>query len=316
MITICNLLVACQVWGSEPAPPSGVDGGMRARSSNTVRKLHNGSRSRGGHSRGITEDEIKDIEELATPRTPVIYEVVRRLGEEEMERPSTSLWWSGVAAGLSISFSLLAQAILQTHLPEADWQRLVVSFGYCIGFIMAVMSRQQLFTEITITAVLPVMAKFTWGNVGRMARMWAIVLAANLAGTLFAAFFCTFTPVLPAQIYDGMLTISRELLALGWWETIFRGVASGFLMAAMVWLMPGAERAQFHVITLMTWLIAMGGFTHVVAGSMEAYLLVLAGDWAWWQMIAQFMLPVLIGNVVGGTALFALLSYAQVMEEL
>jgi len=289
---------------------------MRARSHNTVRKLPNGSRSRDAHSRGISEDEIKDVEELATPRTPVIYEVVRRLGEEEMARPSTSLWWSGVAAGLSISFSLLAQAILQTHLPKADWQALVVSFGYCVGFIMAVLSRQQLFTEITITAVLPVMAKFTWSNVGRMARMWAIVLAANLAGTLFAAFFCTFTPVLQPQIYDGMLTVSRELLALGWWETIFRSVASGFLMAAMVWLMPGAERTQFHVITLMTWLIAMGGFTHIVAGSMEAYLLVLAGDWVWWQMIAQFMLPVLIGNVVGGTALFALLSYAQVMEEL
>ena len=49
-------------------------------------------------------------------------------------------------------------------------------------------------------------------------------------------------------------------------------------MAAMVWLMPGAERTQFHVITLMTWLIAVGGFTHIVAGSMEACLLVLAGD--------------------------------------
>ena len=110
---------------------------MRARTSNTARKL---PRSRGDRSRGITEDEIKDIEELATPRTPVIYEVVRRLGEEEMERPSTSLW-------------LLAQAILQTHLPNADWQPLVVSFGYCVGFIMAVLSRQQLFTEITITAV-------------------------------------------------------------------------------------------------------------------------------------------------------------------
>src|SRR5262245_25563496 len=67
-------------------------------------------------------------------------------------------------------------------------------------------------------------------------------------------------------------------------------------MAAMVWLMPGAERAQFQVITLMTWLIAIGGFTHIVAGSMEAYLLVLASDWAWWQMIPQFMLPELIGN--------------------
>ena len=232
---------------------------------------------------------------MATPRTPVIYEVVRRLGEEEMERPSTSLW-------------LLAQAILQTHLPNADWQPLVVSFGYCVGFIMAVLSRQQLFTEITITAVLPVMAKFTWGNVGRMTRMWAIVLAANLAGTLFAALFCNFAPVMPAQTFEGMLTISRELLAFGWWELIFRSVAAGFLMAAMVWLMPGADHAHFHVITLVTWLIAVG--------SMEAYLLVLAGDWAWWQMIGEFMVPVLIGNIIGGTALFALLSYAQVMEEI
>ena len=62
---------------------------------------------------GITEREVEDIEELSTPRTPVIYEIVRRHGEEEMARPVVSLWWSGVAAGMSLSFSLLAQAILQ-----------------------------------------------------------------------------------------------------------------------------------------------------------------------------------------------------------
>ena len=315
MVTICNLLVACQAIFPEPGPPTGVDGRMRARA-NAAGKLQNRPRSRRGDRHGITEEEVKDVEELATPRTPVIYEVVRRLGEEEMERPLNSLWWSGLAAGLSISFSLLAQAILQTHLPEASWQPLVVSFGYCVGFIMAVLSRQQLFTEITITAVLPVAAKFTWSNVWRMARLWAIVLAANLTGTLFAALFCSFTPVLTAELYDGMLAISRDLLAFGWWDMVFRAIASGFLMAAMVWLMPGAERTQFHVITLMTWLIAVGGFTHIVAGSMEAYLLILAGDWAWWQMIGQFLVPVLIGNIIGGTALFALISYAQVMDEI
>jgi len=265
---------------------------------------------------GITKEEVKDIEELATPRTPVIYEVVRRLGEEEMARPATSLWWSGVAAGLSISFSLLSQAILRKHLPDAPWEPLVTSFGYCVGFIMAVLSRQQLFTESTITAVLPVAAEFTWKNVGCMTRLWAIVLAANLIGTLFAALFCNFAPVLSTEIYDEMLTISRDLLSYSWWEMVFRAIASGFLMAAMVWLMPGAERTQLHVITLMTWLIAVGGFTHIVAGSMEAYLLVLAGDWAWWQMLVQFIPPVLIGNMIGGTALFALISYAQVMDEM
>src|SRR4029077_16713588 len=217
----------------------------------------------------------------------------------------TSLWWSGDAAGLSISFSLLAQAILRTHLPAAPWQPLLPSSGYCVVFIMAVLLRQQLFPESTITAVLPVVAKFTWKNIGRMARLWAIVLAANLACTFCWALFCRYTRVLPAQIYDGMVTVSRDLLAFSWSEMLFRAVAAGFLIAAMVWLMPGAERAQFHVITLMTWLIAVGGFTHIVAGSMEAYLLILAGDWMWWQMVSQFMAPVLIGNIVGGTALFA-----------
>jgi formate/nitrite transporter FocA (FNT family) len=278
---------------------------------NHRKPLHSDSRSR-----GITKDEVEDVEELATPRTPVIYEVVRRLGDEEMRRPLTSLWWSGVAAGLSISFSLLTQAVLKTHLPGAQWQPLLTSFGYCVGFIMAVMSRQQLFTESTITAVLPVAAEFTGKNISRMMRLWAIVLAANLVGTMFAALFCTYTPVLPVQLYDSMVAISRDLLGFTWWEMVFRAVAAGFLMAAMVWLMPGAERTQFHVITLITWLIAVGGFTHIVAGSMEAYLLVLGGDWLWWQMIGQFFVPVLIGNMIGGTALFALIAYAQVMSEI
>lgn len=281
-----------------------------------IRGSHQAKSRKNRRGNGITKEEVKDVEELATPRTPVIYEVVRRLGEEEMARPGTSLWWSGVAAGLSISFSLLAQAILRTHLPDAPWEPLVTSFGYCVGFIMAVLSRQQLFTESTITAVLPVAAEFTWKNVGRMTRLWVIVLAANLVGTLFAALFCTYAPVLPTEVHDEMLAISRDLLGYDWWEMLFRAIASGFLMAAMVWLMPGAERTQFHVIALMTWLIAVGGFTHIVAGSMEAYLLVLAGDWAWWQMIVQFIPPVLIGNIIGGTALFALIAYAQVMDEI
>jgi len=266
--------------------------------------------------KGITQEEVKVVEEMSTPRTPVIYEVVRRLGNEEMKRPAVSLWWSGVAAGLSISFSLLAEAILRIHMPDAPWRPLITSFGYSVGFLMTVMARQQLFTESTITVVLPVLGDLTWRNVYRMGRLWAIVLAANLVGTLFAALFCFYSPVLPADLLHGMIEIGRELLPLGWWDMLFRGIASGFLIAAMVWMIPSSEHAQFHVITLMTWLIAVGGFTHIVAGSMEAYLLVLHGDWVWWQMAFEFAAPVLIGNIIGGTVLFAVISYAQVMKEI
>ena len=265
---------------------------------------------------GITEREVEEVEERSSPATPVIYEVVRRLGEEEMARPFFSLWWSGVAAGLSISFSLLSQAILQTHLPDTPWRPLVADFGYVVGFVMVVLSRQQLFTENTITVVLPVMAEPTLRNIRSLGQMWAVVLAANLAGTLFAAAICIFTPALTPELRDGMLELSRHILDHGWIEMVFKGIGAGFLVAAMVWLLPGAENAQFHVIVLMTYLIAAGGFAHIVAGSVEAFLLVLHGDAGIWPIFADFFVPVLIGNVIGGTALFALIAYAQVVKEI
>lgn len=264
----------------------------------------------------ITAREVEDVEDRSSPRTPVIYEVVCRLGEEEMARPAFSLWWSGVAAGMSISFSLLAQAILYTHLPDAPWRPLVADVGYTVGFVMVIMSRQQLFTENTITAVLPVIATFNTPNLAKMARMWAVVLLANFAGTLFAALFSTFTPVLSPELLNGMVDISRQILGHSWLEMFFKGIAAGFLIAALVWLIPGAESAQLYVIVLMTYLISAGNFMHIVAGSVEAFLLLLNGELHWLTMLTGFLLPVLTGNIVGGTALFTLIAYAQVVKEI
>jgi formate/nitrite transporter FocA (FNT family) len=265
---------------------------------------------------GVTEEEMKDVEERSSPRTPVIYEIVRKLGEEEMARPLVSLWWSGVAAGISITFSLIAQSILQIHLPDASWRPLITSAGYSVGFLIVVLSRQQLFTENTITAVLPVMADFSWRTVCRMGRLWSIVLIANLAGTLTAAVFCTFVPVLTPEVFAGMIQLSHESMAHGATDMLLKAIPAGFIIAAMVWLIPSAEGAQFHVIALMSYLVAAGGFAHIVVGSAEAFLLAVNGQMGIWPVIASFIAPVLIGNVIGGTVLFALISYAQVMAEI
>lgn len=264
----------------------------------------------------ITEREVDDIEERSSPRTPVIYEIVSRLGRDEMVRPITSLWWSGVAAGLSISFSLLTEAILQLHLADTPWRPLITSFGYSVGFIIVVLARQQLFTETTITVVLPVMVKFTLRNLSLLGRMWAIVLIANLAGTLFAAAFCSFTPVVAPDLRAAMIEISQSILKDDVLGSFFKAISAGFLMAAMVWMIPSAGGAQLPVITLMTYLIAVGGFPHIVAGSMEAFMLAANGHVGWVSIVGHFMLPVLAGNIIGGTALFALISYAQVMKEI
>ena len=261
-------------------------------------------------------EQASRIEARSTPESPVIYEIVRRIGDDEMARPAVSLWWSGVAAGLSISFSVLAEALLRKELPQAPWRHLVTSLGFPIGFLMVVLGRQQLFTENTITVVLPVTAEPTAARFSSAARMWAIVLVANLAGAFCAAAFCTFVPVIDEGTRAAMLDVSREIMAHPWLEMGLRGITSGFLMAAMVWMIAGAASGQLAIVYLMTYLIGAGGFAHIVTGSVNALLLVLAGDMTVPQMLLGFALPVLAGNIVGGTALFALLSYAQVMKEI
>jgi formate/nitrite transporter FocA (FNT family) len=272
----------------------------------------NGSRP----AKGITQKEAREVEELSTPRTPVIYEIVRKHGDEEMDRPAFSLWWSGLAAGLGISFSVLAQAILQHHLPDTEWRPLIASFGYSFGFLIVILGRQQLFTESTITAVLPVISDLRPAMIVSMLRMWGIVLAANMTGTLFAALFCTVTPVTNPDYLEQMLALGRHVMELSWPQKFFRGVSAGFLIAALVWIRPAAEGSQVALIAMMAYLVALTGSTHIVAGSMEAFLLVVNGELSPLAMAGQFVVPVLAGNIVGGTALFGLLAYGQVVKEM
>ena len=99
-------------------------------------------------------------------------------------------------------------------------------------------------------------------------------------------------------------------------DMFFRAVAAGFAIAAMVWLLPSAGPAQVLVVLLMTYLIAAAELAHIVAGSLEGFLLVLNGRMETAAMLTGFVGPVLAGNVLGGTALFALISYAQVAKEI
>lgn len=264
--------------------------------------------------KGEREEEM--VEERSAPRAPVLYEVVRRHGEEEMERPNASLWWSGVAAGLSISFSLLAQAVLELRLPDSQWKPLLVSLGYPVGFLMVVLGRQQLFTESTITLVLPVMAKPSRACFATLARVWSIILVANLVGTLGAALFYTFSPVLSPEILEAMREISHHAIDKSATIMFFEAITAGFLMAAMVWLLPNSEGFQFHVIVLMTYLIAISGSAHIVAGSFEAFMLALDGELGIVALLGVFAVPSLAGNIIGGTGLFAMISYAQVRREI
>ncbi len=264
----------------------------------------------------LTREEERSITKRRRLRAAVVYEIIRTEGEGELARTFGALWWSGLAAGLSIGFSVLSQAMLTAALGDLPGSAVVSRVGYAVGFLIVILSRQQLFTENTLTAVLPVIARREPRWFWVLARLWGIVLAANLVGCLLFSLFLAYSGVLSPEVSSAVAAISHELMSNTPTEMFVKGIAAGWLIAALVWMMPSAEGTEIFVITLITYLIALGGFTHVIAGSAEAFYAWLTGVEPFSRILFGFFLPTLAGNVAGGTVLFAVLSYAQVREEI
>jgi formate/nitrite transporter FocA (FNT family) len=246
----------------------------------------------------------------------VIHEIVRDQGEEELERSTGGLAWSGIAAGLSIGFSFLVQATLQARLPDTGWRPLVSGFGYSMGFLIVILGRQQLFTETTLTAVIPVLTRRTLRTLLLALRVWTIVLAANLAATWVFAFMSALPGLFAPATLQAMGELSAHTMDQPFWHTALAGGSAGWLIGLMVWLLPSADASRALIIILLTYVIAICQFPHVVAGSVEAAFGVLTGHATLGDYAFHFLLPTLFGNAVGGTILAALLNHAPLRGEL
>src|SRR4051794_14150866 len=148
----------------------------------------------------LSDKELQEAEERSSVTPHVVHEAVRREGEEELKRSTSALAWSGLAAGLSMGFSLVAEGILRDRLPDASWRPLVTKFGYSAGFLLVILGRQQLFTENTLTPMLPLFHKKDLSTAKSVGRLWATVLIANLVGALVMAWTLANTGAFPSAV--------------------------------------------------------------------------------------------------------------------
>ncbi|MFC4171590.1 formate/nitrite transporter family protein [Microvirga sp. GCM10011540] len=84
----------------------------------------------------------------------------------------------------------------------------------------------------------------------------------------------------------------------------------------MVWLLPAAGSAKFLVIVTLAYLIAVADLAHVIAGSTEVAYSANVGAVGWSEYAIGFILPALMGNIIGGVVFVAILNHAQVQQEL
>ena len=199
----------------------------------------------------------------------MIHDIIREDGERELGRSIEALSWSGLGAGLSMGFSFLMLAVIRAALPDSPWRILVSGFGYTSGFMIVVLGRQQLFTESTLTAVLPVLTQRSLSAFGRMLRLWAVVLAANIVGTFIFAWMISVPELFHAEIEHALTDVALEAIQDPVWLMALKSVLAGWLIALMVWLLPSAGQSRLLLILIITYLVAIMHASHLIAGSVD-----------------------------------------------
>ncbi|ALD96790.1 MULTISPECIES: formate/nitrite transporter family protein [Pseudomonas] len=268
-----------------------------------------------GKTPGLSAEEEREIDENQPPRAAVLHETIRMQGDHELERSVAALWWSALAAGLTMGLSLMAMGLLNSRLEGIPGSHVISSLGYSAGFLAVILARQQLFTENTITAVLPVMSKLNLANIWRLLRLWGVVLAGNLVGTLTVAYVMLNLPIFDTSTDKAFLEIGHKVMENDLGQMFSKGIVSGWMIATMVWMIASMENAKIAIIVLITYLMALGDFTHIVVGSAEVSYLVFAGELGWKDFWFAFAGPTLAGNIIGGSFIFALISHAQIRSE-
>jgi len=261
----------------------------------------------------LTERQQQEAEDRTSVSALVVHEAIRKDGDEELRRPVSALAWSGLAAGLSMGFSFFGEALLRTYMPDVPWRPLITNLGYPLGFLIVIVGRQQLFTENTLTAIIPLLARRNVTTFWQVLRLWGVVLVANLAGAHLFAWVIGDTPVLHARFHPALQQLAAAAADVSFGSAILRGIFAGWLIAMVVWMLAATDSAKIAIIAILTYIVGLAGLTHVVAGSVEVLFLVLTGAKSWLSFAGGYLVPTLIGNVIGGVALVSALNHAQVI---
>ncbi|MEN6337051.1 MAG: formate/nitrite transporter family protein [Phycisphaerales bacterium] len=243
-----------------------------------------------------------------------IYHNVRIAAEEEMERPPGALFWSALASGLTIGFSFLAAAYLESIAP-VGLKPAAGAAGYPLGFIFVVLARNQLFTENTLEPVIPLLHSRSLATLRSLLILWVVVLVGNLIGTAVFALLMAETIALHDPALDAaMAEVARKATVAGFVPVFYQAIYGGWLIALMAWLLAStrATGAQILIVWMTTAPISAFGFRHSIAGAVEAFYLAWTGVTGWEQALLGFILPAVIGNIVGGVLLVALLNHGQI----
>jgi len=240
-----------------------------------------------------------------------IFERVEHGAQEELERPLHNLAVSAVSAGLAMGISGFGVAVLLHVLGSDRVAESVAYLAYPLGFLIVIIGRMQLFTENTLFPVALVLAQRRY--LFRTLKLWGVVLAGNILGTLLFALLATQTSALSAPVTAELAALGVEAAGHSFTTVFWTGVIGGWLIALVAWLVTASTDTigQIVLIIVVTYIVGVGHFAHSIAGGGEVLSAVLV-DALPLSSYATWLAGAVLGNTVGGVLIVALFNYGQV----
>jgi formate/nitrite transporter FocA (FNT family)/nucleotide-binding universal stress UspA family protein len=242
--------------------------------------------------------------------TDEVYQRVVADADHEITSGTRELFFSALAAGFAITVTFLLYASV-TATAEIKIAGVLL---YPLGFIYIIIGGYQLYTENTLPPVALTLERLA--SIPTLFRHWLIVLAGNFLGGGLGAL---------ALAYGGVFDDATASVALGFAE---KGIATpagalfvkaafaGLIVAGVVWINFAARDtvSRLLVVYLAFLAIPMGNLFHVVVSFTEVIYLALVTGIDPVPALVGFVLPVLLGNTIGGVVLVTVVNYYQTSD--
>ncbi|MEF8779913.1 MAG: formate/nitrite transporter family protein [Haloferacaceae archaeon] len=230
--------------------------------------------------------------------------------DHEITSGIRELFFSGVAAGFAITITYLVYASTATKTESG----VVAALLYPLGFIYIIIGGYQLYTENTLPPVALTLERLA--SIPALLRHWSVVLAGNFAGGALGAAALAYGGVFGPEAADVAIGLAEKGIATPAWDLFFKATFAGLIVAGVVWMDFAARDTTSRVIVVYLAFLAipLGDLFHVVVSFTEATYLMLVGDLALAVGMTEFVIPVLVGNTLGGVVLVTIVNYYQTSD--
>jgi len=253
---------------------------------------------------------------VLTPKE--IAEAISKSGYTKAQLSISQMLVLGIFGGAFIGFGAQGAIIIGQSLANIDagLQRFAFAGVFPVGLMLVVTCGAELFTGNNLMTLGCFKCHFKWS---KLFRNWFFVYTANFIGSVALAFLVANSGLMASGTAAGELAIgmSARKVAIGFGPLVLRGLLCNILVVLAVWMSTGAGDiiGKLFACWFPIMLFVLCGYEHCVANMYFIPLgMFLGAPVTWGQFLLDNLLPVTIGNLIGGSLIVPLFYYIAYMK--